>query len=147
MCNALRGFPPLVKDTCVIDARYLAAGKNKCTSAPGSVRQHLVLDSCGWPEGDWERKWEMESERVERKTERKRKGKIFRVRDESKGEKLKEKNWDEMIERWSRSVRKRASDLHLLLIIFLAPSLVIAPSDITHSRPHFDYRWESMGGG
>lgn len=26
-------------------------------------------------------------------------------------------------------------------------SLVIAPSDITHSRPHFDYRWESMGRG
>ena len=44
-------------------------------------------------------------------------------------------------------MRKRASDLHLLVIILLAPSLVIAPSDITHSRPHFDYRWESMGGG
>lgn len=38
----------------------------------------------------------------------------------------------------------RTSDLHLVLIILLAPSLVIAPSDITHSRPHFDYRWEPM---
>lgn len=45
----------------MIDVCYLAAGKNKCTSAPGSVRQHLVLDSCGWPEGD-ER--ESEGERV-----------------------------------------------------------------------------------
>lgn len=52
-----------------------------------------------------------------------------------------------MKERWSGCVRKRASDLHLLVIILLAPSPLIAPSDITHSRPHFDYRWESMGGG
>ena len=52
-----------------------------------------------------------------------------------------------MKKRKSGCVRKRASDLHLLLIILLAPSLVIAPSDITHSRPHFDYRWESVGGG
>lgn len=68
----------------MIDVCYLAAGKNKCTSAPGSVRQHLVLDSCGWPEGD-ER--ESEGERVKDSgggQGRKNKGKKMRETEESK---------------------------------------------------------------
>jgi len=40
------------RDTCVIDVCYLAAGENKCTSAPGSSCLRFVQDSCGWPPED-----------------------------------------------------------------------------------------------
>lgn len=68
----------------MIDACYLAAGKNKCTSAPGSVRQHLVLGSCGWPAGDGERAKESGETRSGREKME------FRETEKSKREKVKE---------------------------------------------------------